>query len=59
VLSFTPTSKIEIQLKHLQSLLVETYKNLDQASEEEKTYLNKCALISNVGATNNSNRKCS
>jgi Fic family protein len=51
VLSFTPTSKIEIQLKHLQSFLVETYKNLDQASEEEKAYLNKCALISNVGAT--------
>ncbi len=57
MLSFTPTSKIEIQLKHLQSFLVETYKNLDQASEEEKAYLNKCALISNVGATNNSNRK--
>lgn len=51
MLSFTPTSKIEKQLKHLQSLLVETYKDLDDAPEEEKAYLNKCALISNVGAT--------
>lgn len=51
MLSFTPTSKIEKLLKHLHGLLVEAYKDLDEATEEEKTYLNKCALISNVGAT--------
>jgi len=51
VLSFTPTSKIEKLLKHLHGLLVEAYKDLDEATEEEKSYLNKCALISNVGAT--------
>ena len=51
MLSFTPTSKIEKLLKHLHGLLVEAYKDLDEATEEEKAYLNKCALISNVGAT--------
>lgn len=51
MLSFTPASKIEKLLKHLHGLLVETYKDLDEATEEEKAYLNKCALISNVGAT--------
>lgn len=51
MLSFTPTSKIEKLLKHLHGLLVEAYKDLDEATEEEKSYLNKCALISNVGAT--------
>ena len=51
VLSFTPSQKIEQKLKQLHSLLVESHKDLEQASAEEKTYLNKCALISNVGAT--------
>lgn len=51
VLSFKPNSKIEKQLKYLHGLLVEAYKDLEQATEEEKAYLNKCALISNVGAT--------
>jgi Fic family protein len=51
VLSFASTSTIEKQLKHLHSLLVETYKNLGDTTEEEKAYLNKCAFISNVGAT--------
>ena len=51
MLSFKPTSIIEKQLKHLQSLLVETYRDIDEATGEEKAYLNKCALISNVGAT--------
>lgn len=51
MLSFTPTYKIEKLLKNLHSSLVEAYKDLDEATEEEKAYLNKCALISNVGAT--------
>jgi Fic family protein len=51
VLSFTPGVKIEKQLKHLQGCLVEIYKELDSVTQEEKNYLNRCALISNVGAT--------
>ena len=51
MLSFTPGSRIENQLKTLQVLLVETYRNLEAATTEEKHFLEKCALISNVGAT--------
>lgn len=51
VLSFTPSQKIEQKLKDLHGLLVESHKDLEQASADEKSYLNKCALISNVGAT--------
>ena len=51
MLSFTPDSRIENQLKALQGLLVETSRNLETATTEEKRFLEKCALISNVGAT--------
>ena len=51
MLSFTPGSRIENQLKTLQGLLVETYKGLETAAAEEKHFLEKCALISNIGAT--------
>jgi Fic family protein len=51
MLSFAPSQKIEQKLKRLRDLLIESYKDLEQASEDEKVYLNKCALISNVGAT--------
>jgi Fic family protein len=51
VLSFTPNQKIEQKLKDLHGLLVESHKDLEQASADEKAYLNKCALISNIGAT--------
>lgn len=51
MLSFTPGSRIENQLKTLQVLLAETYKDLESAAAEEKHFLEKCALISNVGAT--------
>ena len=51
MLSFTPGSKIEHQLKTLQGLLVEAYKGLETATTEEKDFLRQCALISNVGAT--------
>ena len=51
MLSFTPSSRIEKQLKTLQGLLVEAYQSLETATTEEKDFLKKCALISNVGAT--------
>lgn len=51
MLSFTPDSRIENQLKTLQGLLVEAYKGLETATTEERDFLRKCALISNVGAT--------
>ena len=51
MLSFTPGSRIENQLKSLQGLLVEAYKGLESATTEEKDFLRKCALISNIGAT--------
>ena len=51
MLSFTPSSRIENQLKTLQGLLVEAYKGLETATTEEKDFLRKCALIGNVGAT--------
>ena len=51
MLSFTPGSRIENQLKTLQGLLVEAYKCLETATTEEKGFLRKCALIGNVGAT--------
>ena len=51
MLSFTPDSRIENQLRALQGLLVETSRNLETATTEEKRFLKKCALISNVGAT--------
>ena len=51
MLSFTPGSRIENQLKTLQVLLAETYKGLESAAAEENHFLEKCALISNVGAT--------
>ena len=51
MLSFTPSSRTENQLKALQGLLVEAYKGLEAATTEEKDFLRKCALISNVGAS--------
>ena len=51
MLSFTPGSRVEKQLKALQQLLVETARSLETATAEEKRFLEKCALISNVGAT--------
>ena len=51
MLSFTPSSRIENQIKTLQGLLVEAYKGLETATTEEKEFLRKYALIGNVGAT--------
>ena len=51
MLSFTPSNKIENELKRLQGLFVETYKDLETASPDEAGYLNRFALISNIGAS--------
>jgi len=51
VLSFTPSKKIEKTLKDLQASLIETNQVLANCSDDEKRYLNKSALISNVGAS--------
>lgn len=51
MLSFKPNQKIEASLKNLQVRLIETYQTLAAVDAGEKLYLNKCALISNVGAS--------
>lgn len=51
MLSFKPGENIEKQLKSLQSRLVEIHTELKPVMQEEKDYLNRCALISNIGAT--------
>ena len=51
VLSFKPSQKIEKLLKDLQGQLVEIYQMLESIDADEKQYLNKCALVSNVGAS--------
>jgi len=51
MLSFNPSTTILTMLKDLQGRLVEAYKGLEHVSATEKQYLNKCALISNVGAS--------
>jgi len=51
MLSFTPSKKIENELKMLQELFVETYIDLEDLSSDEAKYLNHFALISNIGAS--------
>ena len=51
MLSFKPGENIEKQLKELQARLVEIHTELKPVMQEEKDYLNRCALISNIGAT--------
>jgi Fic family protein len=51
MLSFTPSKKIENELKMLQELFVETYRDLEDLSSNETKYLNRFALISNIGAS--------
>ena len=51
MLSFQPGPKIDNQLKSLQEQVVEIYQEVHAAAPEERAYLNRCALISNVGAT--------
>ena len=51
MISFNPSQKIEKLLKDLQARLVETNQILTSVDPNEKQYLYKCALISNVGAS--------
>jgi len=51
MLSFTPSTKIENELKMLQELFVETHRDLENLSQDEAKYLNRFALISNIGAS--------
>jgi len=51
MLSFTPGHKLENELRVLQGILVETYKNIEGLSSEEAKYLHRFALISNIGAS--------
>ena len=51
MLSFTPSPKIEKELKRLQGLFVESFKSLEAISVEEARYLNRFAFISNIGAS--------
>jgi len=51
MLSFIPSNKIENELKMLQGLFVEIYRDLEDLSTDEAKYLNRFALISNIGAS--------
>ena len=51
MLSFAPGHKLENELRILQGILVETYKNIENISPEEAKYLHRFALISNIGAS--------
>lgn len=51
MLSFVPGNKMENELKMLQGLLVETYKDLEDLSSDEAKYLHRFVLISNIGAS--------
>ena len=51
MLSFTPSIKLEKELKRLQGLFVVSYKDLEGLSADEGMYLNRFALISNIGAS--------
>ena len=51
MLSFKPSVKLEKALKHLQGQLVNATASLVSLSPDEAKYLNRCALISNVGAS--------
>ena len=51
MLSFTPSQKLENELRILQGIVVETYINIEGLSPEEAKYLHRFALISNIGAS--------
>ena len=51
MLSFQPSQKMENELRILQGLIVETYKNIEGLSTDESKYLHRFALISNIGAS--------
>ena len=51
MLSFQPSNQLEKELKRLQGLIVESYKALENISNEESKFLKRFAFISNVGAS--------
>ena len=51
MLSFEPSVKLEKALKQLQGRVVNAATSLGSLSQDEAQYLNRCALISNVGAS--------
>ena len=51
MLSFTPSQKLENELRILQGIVVEAYTNIEGLSPEEAKYLHRFALISNIGAS--------
>ncbi|MGR3984652.1 MAG: Fic family protein [Gammaproteobacteria bacterium] len=51
MLSFTPSNKLEKALRQLQAELAESAQRVRALDDEERRYLGRCALISNVGAS--------
>ncbi len=51
MLSFKPNTKLEKELRRLQGSFVETYASLEGISSDESKFLNRFALISNIGAS--------
>ena len=51
MISFKPPEKLEKELKKVQEQIVEKYKEIESFNQEEKNYLKKQALISNIGAS--------
>ena len=51
MLSFAPNIKLEMEMKRLQGLFIESNNSLEGISSEEERYLNRFALISNIGAS--------
>jgi len=51
MLSFKPSTRLEIEMKRLHGLFVESWTSLGGISSEEARYLNRFAFISNIGAS--------
>jgi hypothetical protein len=51
MLSFTPSQKLENELRILQGEIAETFQGISDLTPDESKYLNRFALISNVGAS--------
>lgn len=51
MISFTQTLELEKELKKLEGLLAENYKEIESLTTEEIAYIEEQALISNVGAS--------
>lgn len=51
MVSFNPSEKLEKELKKAEGLIVERYREIEALKPEERKYIEKQALISNVGAS--------